>query len=444
MPPRRLRPPRVPVTLRVDGRPVAADEGEPLAVSLVAAGRTVFGRSVKYHRPRGPVCFAGRCDGCLMRVEGTPSVMTCRVPARDGMIASTQNVIGSARVDLLGATDYVFPGGMNHHEMFTWNRQVNRMMQKVARRIAGIGLLPDQAEEPLPSPVRPVDVLVLGAGPAGLAAAYRLAKGGRRVEVVDEETAPAYSLRLRGRVREAQDRAAQALSAGALLRPRASAVSVYPPWEDAEGASAGAAAPPVRLEPLVVCVDGPEGLVRYRPTLLVVATGRQAGAAAFEGNDTPGVFSHQGALRLLAAGVLPGERVVCAGDAAEMAYLVDVLQQAGAEVVGPVPLHALRAVRGRPDVGGADLEQGGQLRREDCDAVVVGPRPSAVFELAAQAGVGVRWAADHFALEVGDHGATAVPDVRVVGAAAGATALADAIDQARGAAEAALREGAAR
>src|SRR5688572_14123651 len=114
------------ITLRVDGREVPARSGESVALALAAAGTLLLGRSVKYHRPRGAVCYSGRCDGCLMRVDGVPSRMTCRVAAADGMKVETQNVVGSAGVDLLAATDWFFQGGMNHHEMFTWSKPANR------------------------------------------------------------------------------------------------------------------------------------------------------------------------------------------------------------------------------------------------------------------------------------------------------------------------------
>ena len=126
-----------------DARRLTASPNEPVAIALYAAGHLVLGRSVKYHRPRGAACFEGRCDGCLMRVDGVQSTMTCRTGAREGMVIEAQNVLGSARRDLLAAADWFFPHGMNHHEMFTWNEQVNRVMQKVARRIAGVGTLPD-------------------------------------------------------------------------------------------------------------------------------------------------------------------------------------------------------------------------------------------------------------------------------------------------------------
>src|SRR5262245_26911027 len=173
MPPRRLAPIREPVVLHVDGEEVRASAGEPVAMALAAADRLVLGRSVKYHRPRGAVCYAGRCDGCLMRVDGVPSRMTCRVPAVHGLEIEPQNVVPlvpgrAADVDLLAAADWFFPRGMNHHEMFTWSKPVNRAMQTIARRIAGVGTLPSTIEAPVAPVLRECDVLVVGGGPSGL------------------------------------------------------------------------------------------------------------------------------------------------------------------------------------------------------------------------------------------------------------------------------------
>jgi len=186
MPPRRLVEPEETCEIHVDGDSVRAVPGEPLAVAMAAAGRLVLGRSVKYHRPRGAFCHAGRCDGCLMRVDGVSSVMTCTVPAREGMVVETQNVVGSAKLDLLAATDWFFPRGMDHHHMFTWSKPVNQMMQKVARRIAGIGRLPDEVQAPVSHSEREVDVLVVGGGPAGLVTAAGCAAGGLSVLLVEE------------------------------------------------------------------------------------------------------------------------------------------------------------------------------------------------------------------------------------------------------------------
>src|SRR5688500_17152898 len=184
------------VTIEVDGEAVPASPGEPVAIAVAASGRLVLARSVKYHRPRGATCYAGRCDGCLMRVDGMPNVMTCRVPAREGMVVETQNVLGSAKNDLLAAADWFFAGGMDHHRMFTWSKPVNRAMQKVARRIAGIGRLPDEVMAAVEPRDASCDVLVVGAGAAGLTAAADLASRGLSVVVAEEADEPGGALRL--------------------------------------------------------------------------------------------------------------------------------------------------------------------------------------------------------------------------------------------------------
>ncbi len=86
--------PRKKVTLIVDGTPVEAFEGEPIAAALLAAGRRVFRHTVKSNEPRGIFCALGRCTDCVMIVDGQPNVRTCVTPASDGMIVESQAGLG--------------------------------------------------------------------------------------------------------------------------------------------------------------------------------------------------------------------------------------------------------------------------------------------------------------------------------------------------------------
>lgn len=82
------------VTIYVDGRPIPALEGEPIAAALYASGIRTTRLSARTREPRGPFCMIGRCTECAMIVDGVSSVRTCRTPVRDGMRVDTP--IGAA------------------------------------------------------------------------------------------------------------------------------------------------------------------------------------------------------------------------------------------------------------------------------------------------------------------------------------------------------------
>lgn len=400
MPPRRLRPlTGETVTLVVDGRDVEAGDGESVAAALVASGRWIFGRSVKYHRARGPSCFSGRCEGCLMRVDGVPSVVTCRTKAKHGTRCEAQNVLGSAEHDLLAVTDFMFPAGLDHHEMFTWSKPANRTMQLVAREIAGVGTLPEGAEPRRSVARRTVDVLVIGAGTSGAIVAARCAAAGLRTLALDEG-APA------------------ADAAGAEVLVRTSALGVF-------GETDGRR---------VVLADGEDGALTVLPKVIVVAQGRAETGAAFEGNDLPGIVTASGAQALLDQGILVGENIVLASHASERAFGARVaarLREAGAKVTEIDERELVRA-RGRSGIRSVETKRGAPLPGASppavdsspsarhgelpCDALVLASRRGPITELAQQGGAKVRWDGEVFAIEADDDGRTAHPRTFVAGA----------------------------
>jgi len=83
------------VTIEVDGQPIQAYEGEPIAAALMAAGFRVLRHTVKRHEPRGVYCAIGRCTDCAMTVDGRPNVRTCVTPVREGMRIETQDGLGA-------------------------------------------------------------------------------------------------------------------------------------------------------------------------------------------------------------------------------------------------------------------------------------------------------------------------------------------------------------
>jgi predicted molibdopterin-dependent oxidoreductase YjgC len=82
------------VEIEVDGEPVPAIEGEPVAAALIAAGKSVFRYTQKRGEPRGVFCAIGRCTDCMMVVDGVLNVRTCVTPVRAGMKVETQHGLG--------------------------------------------------------------------------------------------------------------------------------------------------------------------------------------------------------------------------------------------------------------------------------------------------------------------------------------------------------------
>ncbi|HWQ62717.1 MAG TPA: (2Fe-2S)-binding protein [Negativicutes bacterium] len=77
------------VTIWLDGEPLTAVEGEPIAAALLAHGCRVFRRTPRFHEPRGVFCGIGRCTDCIMTVDGVPNVRTCVTPVSDGMVVTS-------------------------------------------------------------------------------------------------------------------------------------------------------------------------------------------------------------------------------------------------------------------------------------------------------------------------------------------------------------------
>src|SRR5262249_17960768 len=151
-------------------------------------GETVFSRSIKYHRPRGPFCMAASCSQCLMRIDGLPNQFACQTPVHRGMRLERQNAFPSARVDVFASIDWPFPRGLDHRSMFAGVPVGEKVMAAVARHLAGLGLLPD-AVPPAPRPPERLEaeVTIVGGGAAGLAAARALAAAGIGALVLEGE-----------------------------------------------------------------------------------------------------------------------------------------------------------------------------------------------------------------------------------------------------------------
>ena len=420
-------------TILVDGAPVPARRGEPIAVALLAAGRPLVARSAKYHRPRGAFCLAGSCGSCLVRAGGLPNQRACRTPCGDRLAVETQNALPTAAHDLLGAIDRVYAHGLDHHHLMTWSVLANRAAVAVSRRLAGLGRLPDEAAADAaragaaPREER-WDTLVVGAGPAGLAAAEALADAGRRVLLADQEPAPGGRLRCRlGHPGEpdlawAARVATRVTQAGGEVAPGTAVLGL---WHD--GGSALAA-----LE-----VDGPPRRVRLvRPARIVVCTGGHVQPPAIADGDRPGVYGGRGLAAALAEhGAVPGRRAVVLGADAEADALGRALFPAGMSVERVARADGGR-VLGRGRVRALALAGGTRI---PCDTIAVATPPVPAAELLRELGAPIRLDAElgAFAADAAPDGATGVAGLFAAGEVTGAMDAARAAEAGRRAGEAA-------
>lgn len=400
--PRRVRPPQRPIRITLDGRSIVADAEASLAAALVAEGEWALARSPKFHRPRGPACMRGGCDGCLMRVDDVPNVMTCLCQAQDGARVERQNVLLSPKLDLLRATDWFFPHGMNHHEMFAGIPGIQGLVQAFARRVSGLGELPEKARA-AGSNVETVEVevLVVGAGLAGLEVARGLAAAGRSVLVCDDR--PTAGGAARG-----------LLATGALDFDLSGALETLGTALRCETTAFGV------LEGGDWLLDHPRaGLLRVRSRAQVVATGGHDAPATFPGNDIPGVISARAALALLDQGVLVGTEPVVVGDGPHARAFAAAARGHGATVR---VVHTVTSARGLSTVKSADVvdQEGGAEHKVDADAVVHDAPPAPCFELAVQAGAEVTHGEPGYSVRVDAEGRTKNPSLFAVGEVTGA------------------------
>jgi sarcosine oxidase subunit alpha len=378
-----------PVTIDLEGAPVRAYEGEPVAVALYAAGVHTLGRSSKYHRPRGAFCFDGHCASCTLRIDGRPNLRACAVPAREGLRCERQNAFPSADVDLLTAADWLFPGGMDHHTLMTGSRAGNALFLKLVRQMGGSGTLPEAPPDTFPA-VRDeaLDVCVVGAGPAGLAAARAIAQAapGARVAVFDEQPSPGGSLlALPGGTARAAALAAEATAAGVRVHTSATALAWFPEDVGPSGA------------PGLLAVSTPDGLRRVSARRFLYATGGYDQNLPFADNDRPGIVSARACGRLAFHwGVRPvagDERVVIVDAGAGTASaLARGLTAAGVEAeVIDTARESVVSARGTARVRGLVVSgPTGRERKVDAALVAVATLPSPASELPRQHGADVR------------------------------------------------------
>ncbi len=472
------------IWLNFEGERIPAREGEPVSVSLLAAGVDVFSRAVKYHRARGPFCLSGRCSHCVMRVDGEPNVATCITPAKDGLRIERQNAFPGVDYDVFRTIDWMYPKGLDHHTLFAGVPVVERIVAKVARQMAGLGQLPDAARADGARYLEhQTDVVVVGGGCSGLAAAQAAAAAGAQVTVIDEQPQPGG--RLRTGLFGAPSPALATLLATGPATPSPDATTPSPASAAGDVQTPPAVAPTIAsFEVMDSATNGPPPtspikilsgtfafglfqdsghfiaakapgnvLLVIRPKAVILATGSTELLAPFANNDLPGIFAGRGLARLVTRDrLLPGRQVVVAGDGDERHAVAALLQEAGATIVAevgvrPGPVGHLIRARGRARVAGAVIADAmGMQAKVRCDMIAVTDERSAFLDLARHAGAHVEWrSSGGFAVVVDPRGSTGVPGVYACGEITGPCGPAESASQGetagRAAAEAALVAG---
>ncbi|MDX1607268.1 MAG: 2Fe-2S iron-sulfur cluster-binding protein, partial [Candidatus Competibacterales bacterium] len=311
-----------PLSFRFDGRRCSGYAGDTLASALLAEGIIQVGRSFKYHRPRGIYSAGPEEPNALVTLgadERTePNTRATQIELYDNLEARSQNRWPSLRLDLMalnGLLSPLFVAGF-YYKTFMWPARFwEPVYERFIRKAAGLGRA---GREPDPDVYDRhhafCDVLVVGAGPAGLAAARSAAEAGADVLLVDErawaggqlayehETAAGRPARdwIDDRVRELQGRD------NVRLRLRTTAFGLY------DGNVVG-------LIERVADHQAPapgQPRQRYwivRPAQVVLATGAIERPLSFAGNDRPGIMlagAARGYVNRFA--VAPGRRVVVA------------------------------------------------------------------------------------------------------------------------------------
>ena len=192
-----------PVRFSFDGKGYTGLAGDTLASALLANGVHLMGRSFKYHRPRGVVSAGSDEPNALVGTRRGPGRFEPNTRAtlqelRDGLEATSQNRWPNLAFDMGAINDNLgslFSAGF-YYKTFMWPRAFwDRVYEPVIRNAAGLGVSPTEHDaDTYASRFHHVDVLVVGAGPAGLAAALAAGRSGASVLLVDEHSEPGGTL----------------------------------------------------------------------------------------------------------------------------------------------------------------------------------------------------------------------------------------------------------
>ncbi|MBV9975875.1 MAG: sarcosine oxidase subunit alpha family protein [Hyphomicrobiales bacterium] len=385
--------------------------GDTLASALLANGVHLVGRSFKYHRPRGIVAAGSDEPNALIAVGSdvrfTPNLRATQVELYDGLVAQSQNHWPSLGFDFGAVNDVfspLFPAGF-YYKTFMWPKSAwKRLYEPKIRAMAGLGRAPT-----LPDPDNYAqrhahcDALIIGAGPAGIAAALAAEAHGARVILCDEQAELGGSL-LAERKATIDAKSAPSWLADAVAKLSRSAKVRWLSRTTAFGSFPHNMIGLVErlTDHLAAPAEGRprERLWQVRAKEVVLATGALERPLVFPDNDRPGIMLADAARQyLLRYAVKPGSRAVVAAahdeayraaielaaESVEIVAIVDIREDASgpwadrARAAGLPVLSAttICGTRGRHRVSSVEIApcrpdgKVGARSRLDCDVVLM-------------------------------------------------------------------------
>ncbi|MEM1264596.1 MAG: sarcosine oxidase subunit alpha family protein [Pseudomonadota bacterium] len=399
--------------------------GDTLASALLANDIRLVGRSFKYHRPRGIFSAGAEEPNALVELgKGAarePNTRATQVELTSGLYATSQNHRGTLGWDWLALNDALAPflSAGFYYKTFMWPKAFwERIYEPTIRAAAGLGRLSGAPDpDSYAHGVLHCDLLVIGAGPAGLAAALAGGRAGLRVVLADEDFQPGGRLNAEQFEVDGQPGATWAAETARLLAemprvrvmPRTIVFGVY------DHGTYGA------LERTTG--GGPrQTLWKIHAKRALLAAGATERSIAFPQNDRPGIML-AGAVRtyLNRFGVAPAGRVAVLTNNDDGLRTAADLRARGIEVAATIDTReggAVVATRGRQGLREITLASGKRVRTE-CLAVSGGWSPN-VHLTCHHRGRPV-WRDDLAAFVPGG---ALPPGLSVIGAAAGTMTLA--------------------
>ncbi len=346
-----------PVRFTFDGVGYDGFAGDSLASALLANGVSLMGRSFKYHRPRGVLTAGSEEPNALITLgqgaEAEPNLRATQVEIFEGMVAKSQNAWPSLDFDVMAVNDLAAPflGAGFYYKTFMWPRKFwEAIYEPVIRKAAGLGALSGQSNtDTYEKAFAFCDLLVIGAGPAGLMAALTAGRSGLDVILADEDSVMGGRLNAEsdavghqaGAVWAAEVVAELAGMENVRLMSRTTVTGVY------DGGMYGALE---RVNQHTGQRTGGAPLEcfwRIAAKQSVLAAGAIERPVAFQNNDRPGIMM-AGAVRayLNRWGVSPGKRVAVFGNNDDAHRTARDLVKAGVHVVALIDSRADAVVEG--------------------------------------------------------------------------------------------------